>query len=1206
MSDFYGDYIKNVTKGDERTKTSIDAIFGRMEKILDERAATSQRLSGLVVGRVQSGKTRNYIGLTLKAADAGWNVVIVLTSAIKALAAQTRDRLKADFKKSNVDDSCCKELVFIDPYDNDEPTVLAKPGKEYFYWGVAMKNSSSLNAVRKWFDASADCAPNMRVLVIDDEADNATPDSNSNKSIPLSEDQIADEIDAIRACEDGDYSHLADWLEALAETEMPDEAAKTPEAKTYGKLMNTLKGAATAKSIMSAVLGNPDFRKILGMDEATPDSVWMEDLGDLAHKFFSATKERSPSMFVKVLRSVLGVAQGRSAINNAIVSLVDRVGGSPEYTYAFAKCAYVGYTATPYACILNERPDQTPLYADFIASLDKSPRYFGLDAIYGSDIKTSVPNMKIVRSILPDEQRHVLYPLEGIKVKEPDKKKPVLHHVDVKSDLSYVFDGKTKGVWQTLRTAVAWTFCAAAARRWYRINVGDPAILASGRPKKEIDKKLAETELRWTTMLFNISQKQTVHTKTRDILNAYLAYLFKDDASRKAFAQDCQKLWKKETDAFTKADFDKLFNAFDDESARYGEIRDYCAWEDIEEHLLHFFKPSNRHVIVINCGNKDDQELYNQVTEHKLLEDHLWFICGGNTISRGLTLTGLVTSYFDRVRKSVAVDTMTQMGRWFGYRPDYELLPRVWMTSESVIEMKRTAVVEDRMHLGIKENFANGFSPCDQTHYQQIYSFGRRLSGRVRAQRNESVGVGTYGTTDAISVKADDVKKLYARTSEFVEGLADFALSKEDEAQRQKTCPYAKTPFWKGVGKEDVVAYLKDIRMFYPEKSRLVLEGLIQEISRTDSVPWNVVIGEPETGKGKSYALGGSRTYKSGTPKALVVGDVAHYSAVRLHMAYYAAIPGAALNKVDIGQLRDNLVNKVLPSIKHEQELNGGNLPVGIAADLAPYAADTLEKRFGLMLEAIDKEPYSAPLPNHIHGWFGKCGLEGFRNRSSSDYMEEVHDVADDLSPMLQIYLLTPPEGIDCGGLPLVSVSFYWPKHEPDIFHAVSVGLEPKVPMVSRRKFYETVMEVLSEYDFPMPVGMLRQTVLNSLGLGCTENFFNAHIGPKGIPEGYPYVRVPKRDAYMLKQWAAHPEKRFDQELLAGAIHILQDNGKAWKIADLYAQVLAENPKLAEFFLLASSNDKARFAKLFTAKALAENKLSKMSAHPLTLKYSPF
>lgn len=92
----------------------------------------------------------------------------------------------------------------------------------------------------------------------------------------------------------------------------------------------------------------------------------------------------------------------------------------------------------------------------------------------------------------------------------------------------------------------------------------------------------------------------------------------------------------------------------------------------------------------------------------------------------------------------------------------------------------------------------------------------------------------------------------------------------------------------------------------------------------------------------------------------------------------------------------------------------------------------------------------------------------------------------------------------------------------------------------------------------------------------------------------------------MLKQWAAHPEKRFDQELLAGAIHVLQSNGKAWKIAELYAQVLAENPKLAEFFLLANSNDKARFAKLFTAKVLAENNLAKVANHPLTLKYSPF
>ena len=50
---------------------------------------------------------------------------------------------------------------------------------------------------------------------------------------------------------------------------------------------------------------------------------------------------------------------------------------------------------------------------------------------------------------------------------------------------------------------------------------------------------------------------------------------------------------------------------------------------------------------------------------------------GGYTLSRGLTLENLVVSYWNRNSKSY--DTLMQMGRWFGYRDDYESLCRVWM-----------------------------------------------------------------------------------------------------------------------------------------------------------------------------------------------------------------------------------------------------------------------------------------------------------------------------------------------------------------------------------------------------------------------------------------------------------------------------------------------------------------------------------------------
>lgn len=54
---------------------------------------------------------------------------------------------------------------------------------------------------------------------------------------------------------------------------------------------------------------------------------------------------------------------------------------------------------------------------------------------------------------------------------------------------------------------------------------------------------------------------------------------------------------------------------------------------------------------------------------------------GGFSLSRGLTLEGLTVSYF--LRNSTMYDTLLQMGRWFGYRPNYEDLCRIWMPEEA-------------------------------------------------------------------------------------------------------------------------------------------------------------------------------------------------------------------------------------------------------------------------------------------------------------------------------------------------------------------------------------------------------------------------------------------------------------------------------------------------------------------------------------------
>lgn len=84
---------------------------------------------------------------------------------------------------------------------------------------------------------------------------------------------------------------------------------------------------------------------------------------------------------------------------------------------------------------------------------------------------------------------------------------------------------------------------------------------------------------------------------------------------------------------------------------------------------------------------------------------------GGNTLARGLTLEGLICSYF--VRNSSAYDTLLQMGRWFGFRHGYEDLPRIWLTSELHSWFRDLAVIEEELRQEMQTYALQGISPME-------------------------------------------------------------------------------------------------------------------------------------------------------------------------------------------------------------------------------------------------------------------------------------------------------------------------------------------------------------------------------------------------------------------------------------------------------------------------------------------------------------
>lgn len=90
-------------------------------------------------------------------------------------------------------------------------------------------------------------------------------------------------------------------------------------------------------------------------------------------------------------------------------------------------------------------------------------------------------------------------------------------------------------------------------------------------------------------------------------------------------------------------------------------------------------------------------------------EAQVVIVVGGNTLSRGLTLEGLVVSYF--LRTASAYDTLLQMGRWFGYRSGYSDLPRIWMTKDLAEYFQFLATVEAEIRLDISRYEREDLTP---------------------------------------------------------------------------------------------------------------------------------------------------------------------------------------------------------------------------------------------------------------------------------------------------------------------------------------------------------------------------------------------------------------------------------------------------------------------------------------------------------------
>lgn len=158
------------------------------ERMLNTYGQTNSG-AGLLVGEVQSGKTSNFIALTLDVIDKKmFDIIVILGGVIKDLKNQTKERLDAfasdgEFETIDIKTGAIKQIPALKQTieNSEEPYVI-----------VCLKEKANLDSLNLLLNNM-----NKKILIIDDESDQATPNNEKTKVNEYGEREVSSSLSRI-------------------------------------------------------------------------------------------------------------------------------------------------------------------------------------------------------------------------------------------------------------------------------------------------------------------------------------------------------------------------------------------------------------------------------------------------------------------------------------------------------------------------------------------------------------------------------------------------------------------------------------------------------------------------------------------------------------------------------------------------------------------------------------------------------------------------------------------------------------------------------------------------------------------------------------------------------------------------------------------------------------------------------------------------
>jgi hypothetical protein len=452
---------------------------------------------------------------------------------------------------------------------------------------------------------------------------------------------------------------------------------------------------------------------------------------------------------------------------------------------------YVGYTATPFANVFIDpfndsdkyKPEEKDIFpSNFILTLPTPPGYSGSRSYFGVSVPDAYSDdtdyhYDLVREVDPDDFLNLSTP-EDPQTKKKDAQAP--------DELPLSFDEAIE------------TFLIGAGIK--------------------ISRGIVENN----TMLVHICLYTHFNSSLRGVVQDHYqkqctAFMY-DESVRQKY----REFWEKKMKPVSQ---ERLGGKFKD------------SWDKIEEGVFKAISwaADVDYEVKLLIGGADGETV-----DYSKTDFGMYVVVGGPKLSRGLTLDGLIVSYY--YRRPGAYDTLLQMARWFGYREGWEDVCRVYTTKEIVDQFLEAAQAAENFKAQVQDMNQDSLTP-------EAYGLRVRASETMLPTSITKMRTGLFDTS-SFSGQLQQTIDINYQKNDVNLGLAkDFLGKLKNRVTRE-----GNSGVFLNVPSTEVVAFLKQFHNGNGKQSHLwahYIEKLVKE--HHELTNWTVFVSTIAKNNGDPY-----------------------------------------------------------------------------------------------------------------------------------------------------------------------------------------------------------------------------------------------------------------------------------------------------------------------------------------------------------------